>query len=90
LREPASEGSHPWPILGRVVFGSSAVGTRGIDTAMGQGNYESLAGTDRPVFFLFAIKCPVVSRQVGASVGTLVVRREGKVTPQPRTTPPGG
>lgn len=49
--------------------------------AKGQGNYESLAGTDRPVFFLFTVKCPVVARQVGAPVGTLVVGRAGKATP---------
>ena len=43
--------------------------------AKGQGNYETLSDTTRPVFFLFVVKCPVIAAQVGASVGTLIVKR---------------
>jgi len=49
--------------------------------AKDQGSYESLAGTDRPVFFLFTVKCTVVARQVGAPVGTLVVGRADTAAP---------
>lgn len=30
--------------------------------AKGQGNFETLSDTDRPIFFLLRVKCPVVSR----------------------------
>lgn len=42
--------------------------------AKGQGNYETLCAMDRPGYFLFQVKCPVVAKRVGAAVGTLVVR----------------
>lgn len=38
--------------------------------AKGQGNYETLAEAEREVFFLFKVKCPVVSADVGLPVGT--------------------
>ena len=41
--------------------------------AKGQGNYESLSDSTRPVHFLFVVKCPVIAAQVGAPVGTLVI-----------------
>ena len=44
--------------------------------AKGQGNYESLAGADKNIFFLFTIKCPVVSRALGAPVGSLMLRHQ--------------
>jgi len=40
--------------------------------AKGQGNYESLSGESRDIFFLFRSKCPVVSRHCGYDVGTYV------------------
>ena len=41
--------------------------------AKGQGNYESLSDSTRPIHFLFVVKCPVIAAQVGAPVGTLVI-----------------
>lgn len=41
--------------------------------AKGQGNFESLDATGKQVFFLLRVKCPLVSQQVGAPVGALVV-----------------
>ena len=40
--------------------------------AKGQGNYESLTGVNRPIFFLFRTKCGVISRHSGYPVGTYV------------------
>ena len=52
--------------------------------AKGQGNYETLNGVERRVFFLLRVKCAVVARHVDAQVGDLVLaenavggRREG-------------
>lgn len=41
----------------------------------GQGNYESLRETDRPVFFLFRIKCSLVATDCGYPQGSNVVLR---------------
>lgn len=41
--------------------------------AKGQGNYESLSDSTRPIHFLFVVKCPVIAAHVGAPVGTLVI-----------------
>lgn len=41
--------------------------------AKGQGNFESLSEIDRPLFFLFKVKCPVVADQVGLPAGTHVL-----------------
>jgi uncharacterized protein with ATP-grasp and redox domains len=38
----------------------------------GQGNYETLSDLEKPVFFLFRVKCPLVSRHLGLPEGTLV------------------
>lgn len=43
----------------------------------GQGNYESLSGARRTVFFLFMVKCPIVARDVGGSIGDVVLLRGG-------------
>ena len=40
----------------------------------GQGNFETLSDSDRPVFFLFTVKCPLVARKVGEPVGSLVAK----------------
>lgn len=45
--------------------------------AKGQGNYETLSETAKPIFFLFTVKCPLVARKIGQPVGTLVVSRKG-------------
>ena len=41
----------------------------------GQGNYEGLSGEEGPIFFLLMAKCPVVARDLGVEVGSLVLRR---------------
>jgi len=43
--------------------------------AKGQANYESLSDTERPVFFLLKIKCPVVAADTGLSMGSLALLR---------------
>ena len=43
--------------------------------AKGQGNYESLSDSTRPIHFLFVVKCPVIAAQVGAPAGTLVINQ---------------
>ena len=42
--------------------------------AKGQGNYETLAGSASPIFFLLRVKCPVIARDIGCPVGTMVLR----------------
>ena len=42
--------------------------------AKGQGNYETLSETDRPIYFLFTVKCPLVAARVGEPVGSLVAK----------------
>ncbi len=37
--------------------------------AKGQGNYESLIDESRPIYFLFKVKCDVISRRSGYPVG---------------------
>jgi len=40
----------------------------------GQGNFESLSGEKRPIFFLFMVKCPVVAKETGYPIGTIALR----------------
>lgn len=44
--------------------------------AKGQGNYETLSNADRDVFFILKAKCPVIARDLGCRVGSLVLRRK--------------
>ncbi len=41
--------------------------------AKGQANYETLSETDKKVFFLLKVKCPVIARDIGCQVGDMVV-----------------
>jgi uncharacterized protein with ATP-grasp and redox domains len=43
--------------------------------AKGQANYETLSTGGGNVFFLLQIKCPLVARDVGVPVGSIVVGR---------------
>ncbi len=45
--------------------------------AKGQANYETLSETSKKVFFLLKVKCPVIARDIGCSVGDIVVRGNG-------------
>ena len=38
--------------------------------AKGQGNYETLLHKDRPIFFMFKVKCDVISKICGYPIGT--------------------
>ena len=37
--------------------------------AKGQGNYETLMDVDRPIYFLFKVKCEAISRRSGLPIG---------------------
>jgi uncharacterized protein with ATP-grasp and redox domains len=58
--------------------------------AKGQGNFESLGGLDRPLFFLLKVKCAVMARHVGQPIGTHALidgarwRSGGAADPGPR------
>jgi hypothetical protein len=43
--------------------------------AKGQANYESLSHAGKKVFCLLQVKCPVIARDIGVPVGSVVVRR---------------
>ncbi len=43
--------------------------------AKGQGNYETLSEAGKDIFFILKAKCPVIARDLGCSVGSLVLRR---------------
>lgn len=41
----------------------------------GQGNFETLVGKAKRTYFLFQSKCDVVSRELGLSVGSMLLRK---------------
>ena len=43
--------------------------------AKGQGNYETLSEAGDKVFNLLQVKCPVIAGDIGAQVGSIVVRQ---------------
>jgi hypothetical protein len=43
--------------------------------AKGQGNYETLSEAEKDIFFLLKAKCPVIARDLGCEVDSLVLRR---------------
>ena len=43
--------------------------------AKGQGNFETLSDCGREIFFLFKVKCQVVSQQTGMPIGSSVILR---------------
>ncbi|NWG12429.1 MAG: DUF89 family protein [Acidobacteria bacterium] len=45
--------------------------------AKGQGNYETLIGLSKQIYFLVRVKCPVVARDLGRPVGSLVLHPSG-------------
>jgi len=42
--------------------------------AKGQANYETLSAHDGAIFFLLRVKCPVIARDVGVPVGSIVCK----------------
>jgi uncharacterized protein with ATP-grasp and redox domains len=41
--------------------------------AKGHGNYESLCNRSENIFFLFKVKCPIIARDSGYDIDTLVL-----------------
>ena len=41
----------------------------------GQGNFEALSGASAPIYFLFLVKCPVIARHSGSSLGDVILRK---------------
>jgi uncharacterized protein with ATP-grasp and redox domains len=48
----------------------------------GQGNFEALSDVNAPVFFLLIAKCPIIARDIGVSVGDMILAR---ATPTPQS-----
>ena len=48
--------------------------------AKGQGNYETLSATPRPVWFVLMAKCEVIARHIGCEPGFFVLQQLGKAT----------
>jgi uncharacterized protein with ATP-grasp and redox domains len=51
----------------------------GLVISKGQGNYETLSEENKDVFFMLKVKCPVIARDIGCEVGSLVLRRLSQV-----------
>ncbi len=48
--------------------------TADVVISKGQGNYESLADAGRKIFYLFKVKCPVISNHFGVKMGEYVLK----------------
>ncbi len=47
----------------------------GLVIAKGQGNYETLSETQKDIYFLLKVKCPVIGEDIGAKTGSIILRR---------------
>jgi uncharacterized protein with ATP-grasp and redox domains len=47
----------------------------GLILAKGMGNYETLSTTPGPIFFLLQVKCSVISSDIGAPEGSIIIKR---------------
>ena len=47
--------------------------------AKGQGNYETLSGIDKNIFFLLKAKCPVIANDIGCKVGEMILHNNTSV-----------
>ena len=47
--------------------------------AKGQGNYETLSGIDKNIFFLLKVKCPVVAEDIGCKVGEMILHNNTRI-----------
>ena len=47
--------------------------------AKGQGNYETLSGIDKNIFFLLKAKCPVIAKDIGCKVGEMILRNNSSI-----------
>lgn len=60
--------------------------------AKGQGNFETLDGRDKHIFFLLKAKCRVVARRIGSRVGDMVIhesRPGARAVTEPLSAPGG-
>ena len=48
--------------------------TADVIISKGQGNYEALDDANREIFYLFKVKCPVISRHFGVEIGKYVIK----------------
>ena len=66
----------PGTILGRCSEGFRQVyDSADVIIAKGQANYETLSEESNGIFFMLQLKCPVIARDVGAPVGSIVLQR---------------
>ena len=49
--------------------------------AKGQANYETLSEEGTKVFLLLQAKCPVIARDLGVSVGSIVLKQGISIEP---------
>jgi len=77
VAEVVSTGSDaPGTILSRCSAEFRALYERAeLVIAKGQANYETLSGEGGRLFFLLKVKCPVIARDIGAPVGSIVLKR---------------
>jgi len=47
--------------------------------AKGQGNYETLSDVEKNMFFMLKAKCPVIAKDIGCHVGSLVLERSERL-----------
>ena len=47
--------------------------------AKGQGNYETLSGIDKNIFFLLKVKCSVIAEDIGCEVGEIILHNNRSV-----------
>jgi damage-control phosphatase, subfamily I len=40
----------------------------------GQGNFEALSDENRPIFFMFKVKCPVIGNDINGNMGDIVLK----------------
>ncbi len=50
----------------------------GFVISKGQGNYEALSENEKPVFFLFKVKCDVLAGDIGVPIGSIILKYSGK------------
>ena len=46
-----------------------------LSISKGQGNFETLIGVEKQMFFLFQSKCDVVSKELGLSTGSMLLKK---------------
>ena len=44
----------------------------------GQGNFETLSGENRPIFFLLKAKCPIVAKELNCKIGDMILKYNRK------------